>query len=317
MFKKERNKENILFEMKTKNLLSISFVVLLVSLSFLILNNKDNSSITGAVVLGQTGDVIGDVTKEQAEDGLVQAEKDMYEMKTAGFGINLVNDTLIDARRYFISGDSVLVKDLGEKSITADYAEVVSRTNLISARKTQAYQIKDNIRATELMLVELNKTGLNLTSVFILLDRSKFEFDNERYEDSVDNLDEIDSKLDDLRVEGTFIRTVYRIGRETLIVFVQENWLWLLGILIVSIIVLIFSWKKIQIAKLEKKIVELELEDKVAKDLLKKAQVEYYKDRNLPKQAYDIRVKSHKERITELKHTIPVLKSRLDKMKKV
>jgi hypothetical protein len=303
--------------MKARNILSISFVILLAIFSFLILSNSDNHSITGAVVLGQVEDVIGDVTKEQAEEGLVQAEKDMSEMKAAGFGINLINDTLIDARRYFISGDSVLVKDLGEKSITADYAEVVLRTNTISVRKTQAYEIKDNIRATELMLVELNKTGLNLTPVFILLDRSKVEFDNERYENSVDNLNEIDSKLDDIRVEGTFIRTAYRIGRETLIVFVQENWPWLLVILIVLIIVLIFSWKKIQIARLEKKIVELELEDKVSKDLLKKAQVEYYRDRSLTKQSYDIRVKNYKDRITELKHTIPVLTSRLNKMKNV
>lgn len=239
-----------------------------------------------------------DVTETEAIQAIVQAEKDIQEMVDAGFGIVFVNDTLLEAR----------------KALNAsNYSLVVEKTRMVSERKVQAYNISDSLRALELGIVELEKLDLNTSNVRELLDKSITAFKEERYEETEELIAEAYSELSNIRAEATIVQVRIRATRENIISFVQDNWLYLfIGIAFASAIGYII-YNRIEIIKIRNKIKDLEIEQEVLKNLIKKAQLEHFQKRTLSRESYEIKIKKYRERMLEIKELLPVLKARVGK----
>ena len=105
--KKKNEKDHIAKE--EKRMYSISFsIIILCFILLLFINIKEpypKDSPTGYAVLNEDNEeetnVIRNITEKQVLDAILQAEKDMEEMIGAGFNVQWVDDTLIEAKKYF------------------------------------------------------------------------------------------------------------------------------------------------------------------------------------------------------------------------
>ncbi len=119
------------------------------------------------------------ITRETALNAILQAEKDMQEMQEAGFAVVWVNDTLIEAKKYFEGENyTALLEDIRKISdlerrekarallieaqkkigVPVDYKKVLEKTKAISERKKKTYEISDYLRASELRIKEIGET---------------------------------------------------------------------------------------------------------------------------------------------------------------
>ncbi len=241
------------------------------------------------------------VTRTQAEDSVLNAEKDISEMVKSGFGTAFVNDTLIEAR-------SSLNK--------SDYAAAFKKSDLVMQRKSQAYNISDSLRALELGMDELEAIGLNSASARVLFNESAAAFSSERYEEAEKLAAKAYTALADTRAEATLINIMINSAKGNVVFFVTENASNILAFAVVLFIVSYACLVKLSDARVKNKIRDLETENTVLKDLMERAQSDHFEKRTMPRETYEIRMRKYKERITEIKEALPVLKARAGIKKK-
>lgn len=305
------------------------------------------------------------ITQELALNAILQAEKDMLEMQEAGFGIVWVNDTLIEAKKYFEGENytallkqieaikdtekkekakALLIKAQERIGIPVDYKLVLEGTKAINERKTKTYEIRDLIRASELGIKEFEREaqekletqrksfvgmafglgtkdseeeGLNATPLYEILSNAETEYKEERFEEAINLLTEIEPKIDEIKSENTLVKTIYRAGKETTINFIKEHYIAIIITLVIIIIIFLLSYNRIMVIILNRRIKDMDVEKDVLTELMKKAQKDRYSKGLIPKQTYEIKMAKYKERMQEIKQQMPVVQTRLDKLAKM
>jgi len=335
--------ENNLIEQE-KSMYGISFITLIACTFLLIfLGFNTSNTITGAVIheiiyngTAILNETINDenITQETALNAILQAEKDMQEMQEESFGINWVNDTLIEAKKHFEGEDyTALLKELEQINDTerrekaksllltaqktigveVDYEKVLEKTKEINDRKERAFEINDLIRASELRLNEFKQQGLDTTDAESILSNAINEFKNERFEDVEDILSSVDTKLIELSAETTIVKTIYRAGKENITSIIKERYRELLLLLGSLLVIAILLYNRIMISILRRRIRDMRVEKDVLEELMKKAQSDYYAKGDITKQTYQIKISKFKERLMEIKQNLPVAETLLDK----
>ncbi len=242
--------------------------------------------------------IVNAESKLEALQAIDKTEDDIKEMSDAGFGTSFVNDTLTEAK----------------KALNAsNYNLVLEKTQLISQRKSQAYNITDSIRALQLGMEDVENLGLNVTKSRELFNKTLVAFQNERYEESESLINQAYIELGNARAEATLVKTMIRATRENIISFVKENWSRMIigGIALSVVGYIIFN--RIMSIRTKNKIKSLEIENEVLTGLMKKAQSDLFQKKKISRETYEIKMKKYKERMLEIKETLPVLKARIEK----
>ncbi|MAG28268.1 hypothetical protein CMI47_22315 [Candidatus Pacearchaeota archaeon] len=78
-----------------------------------------------------------------------------------------------------------------------------------------------------------------------------------------------------------------------------------------------YGYRKFDKKRLEKKIKKMHIEKSVLIGLMKKAQIQRYKENKISELVYKIRMKKYKEKINKIKEELPVLEEKLDKLRKI
>jgi len=335
-------------EQPEKAMYAISITILITALAAIFYLNSSFNSITGFAVteVVEVEDeviklALENITQEQALNAVLQSEQDINEMQEQGFSIIRVNDILREAKKAF-EGENYtalieqaekindsdrrdLVKQLltkaqevlerGEKA-EVNYTLVLEKTNEIAERKYESFLIKDSLRVADFELKELQETGLDVSEIEEILAKAKAEFGDERYEEATALLQSFDQKLFEIRAEATLVRTIYKAGRETTANFVKEN----LGKIIIAVsviaVVIILFYNRLKVKSLKNKLRDMQIEQGVLTELIKKAQEEYYSEMSISKQTFEIKVSQYKERMSQIKRELPVVKARLEKLSK-
>jgi hypothetical protein len=333
-----------------KHMYAISFIALIICAFLLLYLGFDMqsgaASITGAAVFDSNDtlsyeDIVDyenlsleNITQETAFNAILQAEKDVQEMHDAGFGVIWVNDTLIEAKKYF-EGENYtsLLEEIekindteriekakkllatAQKEIGAevDYKKVLEFTKAINDRKKKAYEFNDLIRASELRILEFKGQNLDTSIAEDKLADAVDEFKNERFQDIEPLLENIDKNLIELSAEITIVKTIYRAGKENIVVYVKDHYKPLLLLLGSLLIIFILLYNRIMIAVLRRRIRDMKVEIMVLEDLMKKAQTDYFAKGDITKQTYQIKLEKYKERLAELRQKLPVDVALLEK----
>lgn len=324
-----------------KSMYGLSFMILIIGIFLLMfLDFNSLGSITGFAVQevpDNENTILENITQKAALNAILEAEKDMRDMQEQGFGIVWVNDTLIEAKKYFegenytslledVEGlNDTKRKEQAKRLLTTaqekigfevDYKKVLEKTRTIHDRKEKAYEINDLIRASELRIAEFKQEDLDTSEVKGILSDAVSEFQDERYEDAESLLKPINSILIGLSAETTLARTIYRAGKENLANFIKENYKWILSILGLLSVIALLLYNRITALILKRKIQDMKIEIEVLEDLTKKAQSDYFARGSITKQTFDIKKSNYKERLVEIKRKLPVMETRLGKTDK-
>jgi len=264
-----------------------------------------------------------DVTRQDAVNAIERAKQDINEMEEAGFSVNYVKDILTSANQALERADfAELLKmnatgEIAEQARKAlqglnyqgfTYAEVLKYTQQIAARKLQAYNLSDSIRALEIKIGEYKKS-IDTSEIEGILKDTKIAFEKERYGEVEDFLSKANSELERKKAEFTTVNVLVRSGKS----FIEKNWL---GILVASAVAAIsgwFGWKRYRIKRIRNKLKNLKIEKESLSKLMKKTQEERFKKGKISESIYKIRMEKYNQRLNEIKEMIPVLEEQLKK----
>ena len=73
---------------------------------------------------------------------------------------------------------------------------------------------------------------------------------------------------------------------------------------------------RLRIFLTKSKIEDLVIEDEVIHDLMKKVQINYYSEKNISKKTYDTKLIRFKERVSDIKRKLPVLRLKVEELSK-
>jgi hypothetical protein len=314
----------------------LGLFILLVTI--FILSNILNEGITGQTIattvefggeeLVKVNETLEEVTRNDAILAIETAKSDITEMEEAGFGIVYVNDQLIAAEKALDRADyaqvlqtrtttNALVKEARTALEGLDwqgftFAEVLTYTNKISERKSQAYDLSDYITVLDLKLTDYQETGVDTTVAEKLLTSTKTAFTNERYEETQELIDETNTELNNRAAEMTSVRAVTRASRT----YIERN-LW--QMILLSILLIFgasFGYKQFVRWRAKSRLEHVTIEKKTLRELMKKAQTERFVDGKLSDSIYKIRMDKYRERVAQIKSELPVLRSILKGKKK-
>ena len=244
-----------------------------------------------------------------ASNSIKTAEGIMSDMLQKGFNIASINDSISEAKQLYI----VQVME-EQKNQTANYDLIIRKTSYVLQTRDKAYKANDELT---ILKSRLDSTkGINLTEINSIYDSAKTEFNNERYDLVLELVNNAYSKLSEAEAEASYGNAIINAVQTTFIGFFKNNWKILLLITFIAVGTLIFTWRKIKLYKIDRKIIRLGNEKKVLISLIKKAQIDYFEKKNLSETAYHIKLQKFSELIRDIDRQIPLLTEEQLKLKR-
>lgn len=240
-------------------------------------------------------------TAEEATKALSKAREDMEEMSALGLSTKFVEDALRTAFKALEEGD---------------YSTVVDKAIEISARKERALMISDSLRALDLRLKDAQEKGLDVSPAVETRGAALDAFERENYDEAEEFIFLSNKHLNEAEAEYSLVQARYNAARDNAIAYAQEH---RVGIALTTLFVVIMGiilYHLVILSTTRSRLKDLELEKEVLVDLMKKTQEDYYTRNAVPKPTYDIRMKKYQERSMEVEELIPVLRTRLERLKR-
>lgn len=244
------------------------------------------------------------IAKEDATKALDNARKIIDDMVSDGFNVQRVNDTLFEADQIFIAQST-----LGDK---ADYALIMEKTSEIKEVSKKAYDVNDELSALKLKLD--SETG-DMTEAYALFETAKQEFYDERYEISLEKIEEVYSKISELQALQTKLKAIADAGKGLFFRVFVDHWLgWTIFIIVLSLLIIILQ-RPVRTWIINRKMDDLKFERDILKGLIQKTQKEYFELGNVPESVYSIRTKKFGELIRDINRRIPLLEEKKEQVK--
>jgi hypothetical protein len=307
--------------MKTDIMVLFGAMLVTLTVAFIVFNS--NLSLTGFAIseLNKTNDSFVNVSEQMALDSIGKAEEIMYKMYNNNLSVNLINDTILQAKIVFEQVRYAKIlrnpdSDLKSKSEATNalrlvawrdinYSDVIVYTDKVSKISEQAFLILDKIKS-----LEGDNYGLS-PETLILFEEAKSAFREERY----NNADNLITQFRDARENELAQESSLSGIAEGAKNFFQRYWLPLIVFLAVFYLLGKMFIRAHSRKRLVKKIRRMKFEQSALTDLMKKTQTERFKENKISGLVYNIRMKSYKERANDIKEQLPILEERLDGMK--
>lgn len=301
-----------------KQIYLISIIILIVSLIG-ILSLK--SSITGFAIQETTLNE----TTTSALDSLLEAEKDILDLKVLNLTTFQTEDKLLEAKKHFLGKDFPELKDEfntiqdptryeysqlllekfssipPEERLDRNIPQTIEITNEIKNLKETTIELLDKIDLLETKEKELRKK-FNTEKTIELLEQTKKSFYEERFNETNNILLEAESQLDQETAE---YRQIFSLSQN----FLKKYWIHTIIILIILVASIFIINKRMRIIKAKAKLKKCKIEIETINSLMKKTQLRYFKEKNLSKKSYEIRIERYKKRLNQIKVEIPVLEN--------
>jgi len=228
-----------------------------------------------------------DAIIEEAQNEITQIGDDMHEMQDANFSVVYINDSLIEA-----------LEELNK----SNYQRVTEIAGMVRGRKAKAYEITDFLRALELTIEEYEGLKVNTTEARGIHELAETSFQEERYEEAEAYLQEAEENLESARAERTALNIIKEVGKG----FLEKYWKQLLVAALTLAVSVPIAWKLSEKKRAKNKLETLRIEEKTILNLMKKTQMGRFSTQTIPAKTYEIRMKSYKKKLADIKGKIPV-----------
>jgi hypothetical protein len=288
--------------MKKLYMYCVSLFLLLVSV-ILILNTQ-GITITGAFSVVDLApqnfsyEEPVEMSQESAFFALKVAEEDVVEIRTTSVLSSFVEDALLEANKSYHE---------------ENYTNVFKTTQLIRFIKAERILLLDRINLTVLKENLFIEEGVNTSEGHDLLGRARTSFEQERYDETHEFLNQAVLEFEKSKIERNRKKTVAHLSKN----FVRRYWWQLSLMLIVLVITAPIIFKRIRKHRLKRKLEALQQELEKSKEMIKRLQKSCFVDKKISPSTYKAKVAKFEERIAEIKHTIPVLEAQLQGRKRV
>ncbi|MBT4936375.1 hypothetical protein HON22_00495 [Candidatus Peregrinibacteria bacterium] len=238
-----------------------------------------------------------DLSQTSALQSLNQAEDVIKEIKNLNLSTDFVDDAFIEANSSYI---------------LEDYGNVFKVTQLISYIKSEKIEFLDQIQLVKNKEQEYMGEGINTDHVKVLIKKSEGAFYQDQLDESHEILTFADDALEQARSEESRVKTLTVLSKN----FFVRYW-WQISLVLIFLAIIIPPlFMRIRKQMIKKKIIKLTEEMAKIKEVIKLLQKDTFIEKKITPKTYRLKVIKSEERITEIKHTLPVLEAQLKGRKK-
>lgn len=220
------------------------------------------------------------------------------------------NDIFMIAKQLF-DAQVALDKEKGK----ANYDEILSRCDEINEIQLNAYDSYDQLNVLEAE-INISSKRMNISEAIVLFERTKEAFNDERYEDCLDLIEETYDKISEIESSTTIFTTFYNATRRTLATIFIKNWIPITVFIICILLFYLIFNKQIKIYFLKRKKRLIELEKETILRLIGKVQNDYFEKGLLSETAYHIKLKKFSELVRDINRQIPLIEFELVKLRR-
>ncbi|MEI6731676.1 MAG: hypothetical protein WCK90_03265 [archaeon] len=194
----------------------------------------------------------------------------------------------------------------------ANYKLINENSQIILNLKSQAIKARDELLLF-LQTYEDIKTNTNLSSMNALYNEIVDSYNKERFEDTPGLVEKGYTQLSELQSSQTATNLFYNALSNTLKNFLIRNWIKLTAIAIAIILILTIFWRTIRSMGIKLKIRNLETQKMTLSHLVKKIQLDYFKNGKISDVEYKTKLDKFKEMSRDIDRQLPLLRESLAK----
>lgn len=230
-------------------------------------------------------------------------------MISDGFSVLRINDTIKQAVSLYDAQITLM-----EKKTKYDFSLSIETCESAKNVSVIAYEVRDEINALLKFYNDSYSSGINFSSIDLMIKNIQEDFQNEKYEEARENIDPVYSEIVNLKASNTALNLFYQTTTRTILGFFIQNWIIILSVLIVLTVLFFIFKRAITRFLIKRKISGLEVRKTTLKDLIMKTQKEYFEKGGMSEGSYTIRTKKFSELIRDIDRQIPLLKEKLLKV---
>lgn len=250
-------------------------------------------------------------TQQQAENCVNVSNSLVLDLQNNGFSTVRANDSLAEINSLYLAQQTLESRQKGK----GDFSLVIKKCAALEDLHRMAFDSRDSFDSLMRFYNEsLSSDQIDTSSVDSLVTEISLEIQNERYEKVPALVDNAYSAISALKAENTQLNLFYKATSAGLSYFLYKHRIEL--IVLASILVLAFLLYRTALKKwlIKRKIEKLNLRRDMLRELLKKAQKEYFHDGKMSESDYNIRVKNFAEMVRDIDRQIPLLNEEYSKL---
>ena len=232
----------------------------------------------------------------------------ILEMQQSGFNIQRINDSFQELDSLYRSQNI-----LDQKNQSHDFSMIMRYCDEIVQVRDLAFKTKDELEAYNKFYLE-NSQGINTSSADILVLEAKQEIMNERYEKVSPLIDQAYQDLINEKASSTALNLFYKTTSQTFMTVIYSIRYYLISGIILLIVLFLFFQRQISIFLIKRKLSNLNLRKKTLKNLIMKAQREYFSRGSLSEGNFAIKTKKLSELVRDIDSQIPLLEEQLARL---
>ncbi|GEM_PF-1867635 len=254
--------------------LMMMMIILVIAASFALAGAGPSLAVTGlatgAPAVQEESDNAGIFSASAALD---RAQQEIAEMQSLGFGIELANDTLKEAR--------ILLKQ-------KNYSGAEAMALKVSSIKQSAIDARSQIDETDAAIYQAGQEGIDVSAAREIFDRAVFAFNIESYLQAHGLISEARSLLEELKGAHAQKLALEKSKAFDPVKFATGNWLYIIIAAIVAVLVAFLIYRRYEAAFARRKIRSLEQEQAALKKAIKGAQRSYFSSGSMTREQYNI-----------------------------
>lgn len=244
--------------------------------------------------------------EEKAKICINKSQSIVNELNNSNFSIIRANDLLKNAETLFYSQ-----KILMEKKQDYNFSLVLSICDEIEILKENALSSRDSFMGLTKFYNDTFDGKIDASSVDKIMSNIQKEISNERYELVSSLVNSAYEEILKVKSENTSLKLFYASTTRSLGNFFKNNLTFFIVFFVILLFILIFYKTAITRFELRIKLKRLELRRESIRDLIKKAQKDYFEKGIISEADYAVRTENFGEMIRDIDRQIPLLKEEI------
>lgn len=237
-----------------------------------------------------------------------ESKQILMDMQENVFSIIRINDSLKQLINLY-SAQNILK----EEKKKYDFSLVIPYCEDIRKIENSARDSRDKINALK-QFYNQSVSGLNTTSIDIIVSEADQEMENERYEKVPNLVDKAYTEIINVKSQQTTLNLFYEATTTGFKKFLYKNRYPIISLIIILLAVFIIYHKAIRKWLIKRKISKLELRKKNLKEMITEVQKAYFERGEISEGIFNIKTKKFAELIRDVDQQIPLLREEIEKI---
>lgn len=238
-----------------------------------------------------------------------QAKQDLIEMQERQISVNRINESYQEALQLY---DAQMALEKLHKEAKFDL--IIEYTANIAEIKKTAFRAQDELNIFIEVFNSVNQS-INLSSMFDDYSAIILSFKEERFEDTIELIEEGYNILSEIQSSQTALNLFYVSTTRTLKNFFRTQWKTITFVTSTVLLLLFIFWNTLSRFKIRINLQNFILQKKSIKRLIKQLQSNYFIHKNISTSSYNIKLNKFESMILDINRQIPLLKEDMVKLK--